>query len=574
MKPSFAALRGMVLLPAIAGLMLTTTSATEPDRPRTAGEMVEVALRLGIEGDHADRRELLESALEQMPDYGPARWHSGYVRYDDAWLKFDELPDLTAGDQRLSDYRRLRKDTPETVAGHLALARWCLEHELLARSRGHLGRALDLDPENREARRLLRDELHVDAFRSRQEPGARQAALCKWEPKIESILRGLSHASKRQRQTARDRLLAIDDPEAIPALEAVFASHGGFVATLTLDVLAGMPAPEASLALARQAVFSPSNETRKAAVERLDSRDLFSYVPALLEALRTPVESPIELAWGPDHERDFPRLTVRAPVSDAAIAEHNARTDDRNGRICRVLSQVTGRDLGTSPGAWWKWWDEYNEVFVPDDRPFSGGTLKFSRADGYQLWNHQGVTYARRPGGTWYRHEEGRTWVMPPGESWSEWKPRASCLLAGTLVWSDSGPRPIEQIQVGDLVLSQSPETGELAYKPVVKTTVRPPVRMVKIVFGGQALQSSGGHPFWVTGKGWVFARDLEEGVPLHTVDGTAPVRSVHPTGSEELHNLVVADFHTYFVTEAKILTHDNTMREPTTALVPGLVSR
>ena len=119
---------------------------------------------------------------------------------------------------------------------------------------------------------------------------------------------------------------------------------------------------------------------------------------------------------------------------------------------------------------------------------------------------------------------------MPPGESWGEWKPRASCLLAGTLVWSDAGPRPIEQIQVGDLVLSQSPETGELAYKPVVKTTVRPPVRMVKIVFGGQALQSSGGHPFWVTGKGWVFARDLEEGVPLHTVDGTAPVRSVHPT--------------------------------------------
>ena len=38
--------------------------------------------------------------------------------------------------------------------------------------------------------------------------------------------------------------------------------------------------------------------------------------------------------------------------------------------------------------------------------------------------------------------------------------------------------------------------------------------------------------------------------------------------------NFQVEDFHTYFVTEAKILTHDNTMRGPTTALVPGLVSR
>ena len=51
-------------------------------------------------------------------------------------------------------------------------------------------------------------------------------------------------------------------------------------------------------------------------------------------------------------------------------------------------------------------------------------------------------------------------------------------------------------------------------------------------------------------------------------------VRSAHATGIEELHNLVVADFHTYFVTDAKILTHDNTIREPTAALVPGLATR
>jgi hypothetical protein len=34
----------------------------------------------------------------------------------------------------------------------------------------------------------------------------------------------------------------------------------------------------------------------------------------------------------------------------------------------------------------------------------------------------------------------------------------------------------------------------------------------------------------------------------------------------------VVADFHTYFVGEAKILSHDNTIRQPTNAVVPGLV--
>ena len=70
-------------------------------------------------------------------------------------------------------------------------------------------------------------------------------------------------------------------------------------------------------------------------------------------------------------------------------------------------------------------------------------------------------------------------------------------------------------------------------------------------------------------GQGEVLNRRLF--VVETTMDGTVEVRSVHATGSEELHNLVVDDFHTYFVTDAKLLTHDNTIREPTTAVVPGL---
>jgi hypothetical protein len=43
--------------------------------------------------------------------------------------------------------------------------------------------------------------------------------------------------------------------------------------------------------------------------------------------------------------------------------------------------------------------------------------------------------------------------------------------VAGTLVHTDKGLVPIEQIKVGDMVLSK-PESGqgELAYKPVVNT--------------------------------------------------------------------------------------------------------
>ena len=118
---------------------------------------------------------------------------------------------------------------------------------------------------------------------------------------------------------------------------------------------------------------------------------------------------------------------------------------------------------------------------------------------------------------------------------------------------------------------AQNVATGELAYKPVLKTTLRPPVALLDLVFAGAHLQCSGGHPFWVIGKGWTKARQLSEGCHLHAVNGSVPLRSIRTTGEAQLHNLIVADFHTYFVTDAKLLTHDNTIRHPTTAPVPGL---
>ncbi|MES2949464.1 MAG: polymorphic toxin-type HINT domain-containing protein [Pseudomonadota bacterium] len=49
----------------------------------------------------------------------------------------------------------------------------------------------------------------------------------------------------------------------------------------------------------------------------------------------------------------------------------------------------------------------------------------------------------------------------------------AVCFVAGTLVHTKEGLVPIEQIKVGDWVLSKSEEGGDLAYKQVTKTFVR-----------------------------------------------------------------------------------------------------
>ncbi|PHV01643.1 polymorphic toxin-type HINT domain-containing protein [Iodobacter sp. BJB302] len=141
------------------------------------------------------------------------------------------------------------------------------------------------------------------------------------------------------------------------------------------------------------------------------------------------------------------------------------------------------------------------------------------------------------------------------------------CFPAGTRVWTDQGPKPIEQIQIGDLVLSQPETGGAQQYKRVVKTLVHDDKTLHKIYYRlGDDTQSeyvlfaTGNHPFWVVKEtvsweerddgndvevvthmpiGWVQAADLERGWHLvQLTDGTlarvmynSPVYRTHQPG-------------------------------------------
>lgn len=100
----------------------------------------------------------------------------------------------------------------------------------------------------------------------------------------------------------------------------------------------------------------------------------------------------------------------------------------------------------------------------------------------------------------------------------------------GTLVHTQNGLVPIEQIKVGDLVLSKHESgEGEQAYKPVTRVFEHAPTKVVKVsyvedtekpTYGGTVF-STLEHPFWVDGVGWTAARYLGglpelASVPLH----------------------------------------------------------
>ncbi len=123
-----------------------------------------------------------------------------------------------------------------------------------------------------------------------------------------------------------------------------------------------------------------------------------------------------------------------------------------------------------------------------------------------------------------------------------EYKEDIGCFPAGTRIMTDKGVVPIEQIQVGDKVLSKPEDgTGEPAFKPVVRTMthedkelweltyveIKPNTDISKLTTSKLKQMSMKGkfttikatpnHPFWIEGVGWTRLDHLEYGQIIHS---------------------------------------------------------
>ena len=142
------------------------------------------------------------------------------------------------------------------------------------------------------------------------------------------------------------------------------------------------------------------------------------------------------------------------------------------------------------------------------------------------------------------------------------------CFVAGTLVESERGLLPIEEIEVGDLVWSRSDETGEEGWKPVSRTfiTQRQVVLDLDLIEADgdrQELLVTPEHPFWKE-IGWAPVGTLLVGDSVWARDGWATVASLtHSEQMETVYNLEVADFNTYFVGRGGVWAHNQCWRTP-----------
>lgn len=136
-----------------------------------------------------------------------------------------------------------------------------------------------------------------------------------------------------------------------------------------------------------------------------------------------------------------------------------------------------------------------------------------------------------------------------------------ACFVAGTSVASAAGLVAIENVQAGDKVWSEDPDTGTKELKEVVRTFVNETDKLVHVTIEGETIDCTPEHPFYSPVKGWTEAIQLRTGDILCTVNGDyVVVEQVQHEILEtpvQVFNFEVSDFHTYFVGTVPVLVHN-----------------
>jgi hypothetical protein len=600
-----------VLIVAVALAGHTLGASTDSMKKTEADRLIASAAQAEIAGDIPHSLALLHDAIRIDGDNRLAHWHLGEVQINKQWVRVENAQQRAAGDRQQADYRRRRAAATDSLQEQWALAKWCRKNGLVDEARFHWANVLATDPNNEDALRAL----DIRWYRGRLLPTSEIAADKKGdgarrrEQLAGSVARwrnAFAGKGKMSPSEAISEIRSVHDVDAIPVIEdltwrpdaaTVRESQNGELTSEQIELrrkvslafvaaLAPMSDQAATEALVRQAVWSPFSDIREQSTVELCKRPLYDYVPILLGGLAMPVETSYQIETSSDgsvhyvqslyqpgaaadHSMDIvdtarpyfrrqrsdltdnlvmtPRraksvakgiaynerkFAARAAMVNAQVADENEASAVRNHRIIAVLAATTNQKLGDDPRGWWTYWQNQNEYYVPPKQPV------------YQQVRTKSESYC------------------------------CSCFVQGTPIWTKTGRKPIESLEIGDLVLSQNVDTGELRYEPVIGRTLRPPSEILKVSTERGEVKATKGHPFWVAGAGWRMTKELGDDAVLCGLKRVARIRSIEPAGEAEAYNLIVAEFNSYFVGESGFLVHDNSPRRPTRTIVPGVIGK
>jgi hypothetical protein len=526
----------------------------------------------------------LRGILEHDADHAPARARLGYEKLQGEWVSRRERAAADAHQEAREE--ALRKYRPQIRELVLALSNKSGGKAADAQERAKLMRRLSAitDP---GAVSALEAELLVYLEKIDQQPGSTEHKIADVLVPVVSTIGRIPHPEAAECLARLATQVGLLVP--MEVAEAYVLEKEGPRYPTAEELSRAMPVVE-RLSRELAAVYRES-------ITQLKKQPRDSFVPYLLSGLTSPIQGQynafcerdgdvvVRLFYQRETENRVEGLENRTKLNavganpvgkarsqalsgqfavskivaaDQILRQQNVSILHRNLRVTDVLRAVTGLPFSTFHEEWWNWWNNENEVFLAYQKP----TVRKVRKESY-------VVIAPPPPPPLYS-------VVGYGpsrpDSSSSDNRKMDCLAAGTTIWTTLGPAAVDKLRIGDLVLAQHPETGELAYKPVIKTTVRPAAPLVEIALAGETLRTSGGHPFWVIGEGWVRARQLQAGQKLHGIRGPVAIERVtNVAAEEETYNLVVDEFHSYFVGEGRVLSHDNRVRRPIGNAVPGV---
>lgn len=555
-------------------------------------------------------------AIESM------RWHSGHLQIAHQWIPVSDLtPEVLSSDT--AGYLKERGSEPLDLEGHRKLARWCRQHNLELQSRAHWFGVLERNPTDVECRKSLGYVLYDNQWLSPEEQVAIEnktkqdfESLKQWVPKVRDLVLLIESKDPKKRLKGIQQLKDANDPGILPALGLAIGNVSSDAALHLIGAVERFQTAEACFLLTSLALADPSNEVGLASIKGLRKYPYEWFVPDLLDLMsgefqmnhqntfygngliksqivktremrrkydvdqfqrrfsggiadgnrvgvgvapRTSLNNhPTVVFWAkyPDNQvanaiskKESLRL---AKDTQSTVDRANQDIRDLQRRLATVLRATTNQKLGDEAQPWWEWWNQYEELYVSGEKYMD-----------YSYYEDTSVSYVA-PVVTYavtdflYKYPPLRNLI--------------SCLVAGTPIQTQSGLRPVEAIRVGDLVVAQNIQSGEIQLRPVLRTTVRPPARTYQIAYtNGEKIQATLGHRWWVIGKGWVKTKDLKEGMSMRTASGYATIESLKDADAAVTYNLLVDQDHTYFVGQSRVLSFDASEAIPTFYKVPGL---
>lgn len=507
--------------------------------------------------------------LIDAPNHAEARKALGHVQIGDQWIDSAELKAAQAKMKQM--FAQLDEWVPELAD----IAKGLQSHTTAVKTRA----LEDLDKIDAAKALPALEMFAVNVDDDLAMPMIRKIAGVRSRDACQALVRiALAHPSAAVRRKASETIRTYPEPSYVPDLLGILSGEievenrlvmqpNGHIGLTTLVQNELQNRKQLQRFEKHVKVVSAFSFTHTASAQIADTQDQYLWSIRY----RIPKSNPIHLgntvsrSSGGNSTAKAAAVYVPAEVASAAADNlrqqgkeqeyaanrQNRSTKEQTHSVCGLLRETTGQTIGDEPKSWWSWWTDRYERYE---------SAKPTTVAYHQQQQQIAITSRAYTTSTSIAERD-------LGKALVQW----SCLVPGTLVQTERGLVPIEKIQIGDRVLSQDPETAELALKPVLLTTIRAPKPTLKIVTEDNTIEATGGHLWWVSGHGWTKSRDLQPGMMLHTATGNVEVQKITENSTpQQTHNLVVDGFHTYFVGPERVLSYDNSQLKPCLHTVPG----